>query len=459
MHIIAGLAHSPDLARYYSVKWEFIPNLAMDILVPMWMPALSAEAASMLFAALGLFLMVSGTIVLHRKLYGRWSLVPFLAFLLLYNRVFLWGFLNYLFSVGLALWMLAAHIHFRERNKLWRIVLFTLLSVVLLVSHLHAFASYAVLIACYEISIVWRKRRDAPWADLFTSAAQFVVPAILFLTLSGSTSNARTVKWSSPFDKVSGLLDMVNNYNLPLDIATFLLFAILACVGLFMRRLSVHRDLRLALVVLFIIYLCLPRLIFGSFGADRRLLVIVALVAVAALDIRIETARMRGMLVFGIAALFVTRMAVIGVNWVDAQKTYRPILAALDTLPTGVRVAVISGGKMFPYLQNPPLEHVPNMGVIKKNVYMNSLFAEPGKQVLHVVYGASTKFAVDPSQTFRLNDDQIGKANPFPGVPWERFDYFLLINPQLFVQTYPSQLTTTYKNGIVTLFKVEHPAH
>lgn len=459
MHIIANLANSADLARYYIVKWEFIPNLAMDLLVPLTMPALSAETASQLFAALSLFLMVSGTIVLHRTLYGRWTLVPFLAFLLLYNRVFLWGFLNYLFSVGLALWMFAAYIYFRDRNKALRIAAFTLLSVILLVSHLHALASYSVLVACYELSIAWRDRPNRPWANLLTGAAQFVVPAILFLTLSGSTSSARDVKWSSPLDKAAGVLDMVNNYNLPLDIATFVLLAGLAAIGMFLRRITIHRDLRLALAVLFIIYLCLPRMIFASFGADRRLLVIVALAAVAALDIEIHTARMRIALGAGIAALFIVRMAVVDVNWVNAQKTYRPILAAIDHIPPGVRVAVISGGKVFPYLQNPPLEHVPNMAVVSKNVYVNSLFAEPGKQVLHVVYGAKTPFAVDPSQTFRMNDDQVGKSNPFPAVPWERFDYFLLINPQLFVQTYPSQLKTVYRDGIATLFKVEHPAH
>lgn len=457
MYIIANLESSATLARYYSVKWEFIPNLAMDILVPPLARVTSAEFASLLFSAFSLFLLASGTIVLHRKLFGRWTLAPFLVFLLLYNRVFLWGFLNYLFSVGLALWMLAAHIHFRERGNVFRVLLFTLLSVVLLVSHLHAFASYAILVGCYEISIAWRHRHDAPWAKLLTAAAQFVFPAILFLTLSTSTTSATAVKWSSPMDKLYGLLDMVSNYSLPLDIATFLLFAAIAAIGVITRQLSIHRDMRLALIVLFVVYLCLPRMIFGSFGADRRLLVIVALAAVAALEVRIESARVRTVLAVGLAALFVGRMGVIGVNWIKAQQTYRPILAAIEQLPPGVRVAVISGSKLFPYLQNPPLEHVPNYGVISKNVYMNSLFAEPGKQVLHTVYGSSTTpFAADPSQTFRMDDSQIGKANPFPGVPWQRFDYFLLINPEFFVKDYGVDLTPVYRDGIAALFKVEH---
>jgi hypothetical protein len=454
MHIIAHLAQSADLAKYYSVKWEFIPNLAMDILVPMMIPALSAEAASLVFAAVSMFLMSSGAIVLHRQLYGKWSLLPFASFLLLYNRHFLWGFLNYLFSVGLGLWMLAAHIHFRARSPLFRIVLFTVLSVLLLVSHLHAFASYAVLVGAYEISVAWRNRDKAPWRDLLVSAAQFVLPVILFFALSSTTDRVGDIKWSSPMDKLYGLLDMVNNYSLPLDVATFLILAGLVALGLVTRRLSIHRDMRLPLALLFIIYLCLPRQIFASFGADRRLLVMVALAAVASLDVRIETVRVRTALVAGIALLFFVRMGVIAVNWVQAQRVYQPILTAMDQLPKGARVAVLVGGDNFPYLANPPLDHVPNMAVITRNAYLNTLFAEPGKQVLRVVYGATAPFSVDPSQTFRMDKSEIGKANPFPDVPLDRFDYLLLINQRYFVHDYPARLSPVFEKDIATLFKV-----
>lgn len=454
MHIIAHLAQSAELAKYYSVKWEFIPNLAMDIIVPMMIPALSAEAASLVFAAISLFLMSSGAIVLHRQLYGRWSLLPFTAFLLLYNRHFLWGFLNYLFSVGLGLWMLAANIHFRGRSALFRIVLFTVLSLVLLVSHLHAFASYAILVGGYELSVAWRNRGKAPWRGLLVPAAQFVLPAVLFFALSSTTERAGEIKWSSAVDKLHGLLDMVNNYSLPLDVATFLILAGLVALGLLTRRLSIHRDMRLPLALLFIIYLCLPRLMFASFGADRRLLVMVALATVAAMDVRIDTLRMRTALVASITLLFFVRMGVIAVNWVQAQRVYQPILAALEQLPRGARVAVLVGGDSYPYLANPPLDHVPNMAVITRDAYLNTLFAEPGKQVLRVVYGSTTPFSVDPSQTFRMDKQQIGSANPFPDVPLDRFDYLLLINQRYFVHDYPARLTPVFQKEIATLFRV-----
>ena len=454
MQIIAHLSESATLARHYLVHWEFIPNLAMDLLVPMMMPPLSAEQASLVFAALAMFLMASGAIVLHRALYGRWSLLPFAAFLFLYNRHFLWGFLNYLFSVGLALWMLAAHIHLRRRSDGLRVVLFSLLATALLISHLHAFASYAILVGGYEVSVAWRQRESRPWRPLLVAGAQFIVPCVLFLSLSRTTERAGEIKWSAPVDKLYGLLDMVNNYSLPLDVATFLILAALVGAGILSRRLSVHRDLRLPLALLFIIYLCLPRLMFASFGADRRLLVMVALAAVAALHLRIETPRVRGMLAAGLAVLFLGRMTVIGVNWIHADQVYQPILSGIEQLPHGARVAVICGGDSFPYLADPPLDHVPNMAVVTKEAYLNTLFAEPGKQVLQVVYGSKAPFSVDPSQTFRMPPEEKGKADPFADIPLERFDFVMLINPDYFSHDYPARFAPIYEKENVMLFKI-----
>jgi hypothetical protein len=34
MHILADLARSPDLQRFYTIEWRPVPNLAMDAIVP-----------------------------------------------------------------------------------------------------------------------------------------------------------------------------------------------------------------------------------------------------------------------------------------------------------------------------------------------------------------------------------------------------------------------------------------
>jgi hypothetical protein len=459
MYIIANLPHSADLARYYSLDWSFVPNLAMDLIVPRLIPPLSAETATWLFTATALFLMASGAIALHWTLYGDWSPAPFAAFLLLYNRQLLWGFLNYLFAVGMALWLMALYVALRQRPALLRVALFSLLSTLLMVAHLHAFASYAILVAGYELSnawIQWHKNRTLKIGALVAGAMQFAAPVILFLALSKTMERAGESQFGNPLDKLIGLLDLFNNYNLPLDAATFVLLFGLAAWGLLTRRLRLHRMMVLPLAMLSLLYLAIPHQFFSSYGADRRLLVLIALVAVAAMRIELHTLRAFTFLAAGLGILLLVRTAVIGINWVHASTVYAPVMEAIDQLKQGSRVAVLYGCKDYPTLQNPPLDHLANMAVVKKNVYINSLFAEPGQQPLRVVTGFHAKYSVSPSQTFRMKESQIGTANPFTDLPLERFDYVLMINPSYFVKAYPQAMRQVFEKDNVKLFAVEH---
>src|SRR5260370_8162680 len=61
------------------------------------------DIASKLFVVVIFGLITGGTIWLNRVATGAWRMWPLLAFPLLYNRMFLWGFLNYLFGFGVAL--------------------------------------------------------------------------------------------------------------------------------------------------------------------------------------------------------------------------------------------------------------------------------------------------------------------------------------------------------------------
>src|SRR5262245_31114409 len=51
---------------------------------------------------------------------GHWSVLPLIAFPLLYNDVFLVGTMNYLFGIGLSLWALATWVALRERAMILR---------------------------------------------------------------------------------------------------------------------------------------------------------------------------------------------------------------------------------------------------------------------------------------------------------------------------------------------------
>ena len=106
-------------------------------------------------------LIISGAMALHRALHGRWSVLPLIAFPLLYNRVFLIGVTNYQFGIGIALWGLATWVALREKALPLRLFVSTLFVLVLFFCHLFAVGVYAVGLLAFEL---WRltalERRD-----------------------------------------------------------------------------------------------------------------------------------------------------------------------------------------------------------------------------------------------------------------------------------------------------------
>jgi len=114
MHIIAVGAASPILRDFYTITWRPLPDLAMDLVVPLLARAMPLLWAGKAFLLLTFLLLAGGTALLHHALFRRWSAWPCLAFLLLYSRSLLWGFANFLFGVGLGLVGAAAWVRLRD---------------------------------------------------------------------------------------------------------------------------------------------------------------------------------------------------------------------------------------------------------------------------------------------------------------------------------------------------------
>lgn len=127
MHILADGGQSVWLRQYYEIHWDLLPNLSMDVVVPPLTRFMSVERAGKVFIALTFALLAGGTMALHAALHRRLSPWPLLAFFL-YNSVFLWGFLNYLFGLGLALFACALWVRLRTGSTRFVVPLFVFLA-------------------------------------------------------------------------------------------------------------------------------------------------------------------------------------------------------------------------------------------------------------------------------------------------------------------------------------------
>jgi len=107
---------------FYTVRWEPLPNLAQDLIVPPLAVLMPLALASKLFLVMVFGLIAGGAIWLNRVATGAWRVWPLLAFLLLYNRIFLWGFVNYLFGIGVALGGIALWLSLEPRRSWVRVL-------------------------------------------------------------------------------------------------------------------------------------------------------------------------------------------------------------------------------------------------------------------------------------------------------------------------------------------------
>src|SRR5438270_9776088 len=210
MHIEAAYRDSPLLRQFYALDWRPIPNLAMDLVVPPLARIMPLAWAGKAFLLAIFLLMAGGAASLHRVLFGRWSAWSLLAFLLLYNRILLWGFANFLFGVGLLLVATACWIALRERTSALRLLIAALFALALYLAHLFAFATYAFVLLGYELSRLYRQGRLASlggFGALCLSGLPFL-PVLILLVVTAAPGSGGEIGWSRLGRKLDPLLNI-----------------------------------------------------------------------------------------------------------------------------------------------------------------------------------------------------------------------------------------------------------
>jgi hypothetical protein len=375
MYLLSVLPDAADLAQHYALAWRPLPDLAFDAVVPPLAHLMPVEAAMRLMLGVTLIAMAGGCVVLQRVAFGRWSAWPLFAFLLLYSRVLLWGFLNYLAGLALMLWGLALWIAI-ERQPVWlRVAVGAVMATAIYLAHLAAFGCYAL--AVLALALTGRAKPGRIAATLAT-----FVPA-LALFAAGTTASAADESWGygnllRKFDLPVSIFD---NYSRPFDGATFAILLIAILVGLYRGAIATHPRLRWSVTAVLIAFIAIPSRMLSASGIDHRLPIAVALLFVAASDWGAVSPQWRRAATVALFALFAARMAIIETSWRAADRLYdtlRPALAAIDRDAT-VAVAtppsdVQAGGK--------PVFYFPALAVIERHAFIGTLFADPRQQPL-----------------------------------------------------------------------------
>lgn len=379
MYLLLHLPDSEPLRRFYELHWAPVPNLAMDAVVPLLARAMPLDWAGKLFVVATFSLLAGGAALVHRVASGRWSLWPLLAFLFLFSRTFLWGFLNYLFGLGLALVALAAWLALARRPPSLRLAVSAGFALALYFCHLMACAVYAVLVLGSELELAWRERSLGAGAALrrLMFAGVPFLPALALAVLA--PPGGGEIHFGHLARKPDLLFGVFDNYDRVFDVVCFALLALLAVIAYGRRQLGILPRLRGALLLLAVAYLLAPAQIMTASAVDHRLPPALALLLAAATSAPRLAPRTARAVAFGLLALFLARMGAVAVAWERADTVYERLLAALDRLPMGARLAVAHPADAIN--SSPiPKTHLPVLAVARREAFVPTLFAFEGQQ-------------------------------------------------------------------------------
>ena len=367
----------------YTLEYGIYPNLAMDILVPSLAAILGIETSGRIFIFLIFVVTVCGALLVNKALYGRVSIGALFVFCILYNGILAWGFMNYLFGLGMAMLSFGVYLLFQKYSALSRIIVSSLLSMVVFICHLYAFAVYGILVIFYEIfkSLEMQSDRDIPklFRNLSIAGAQAILPIICFIYFS-PMSSARVVsqiQFGNFRRKLEALSFVFGNYNLGVDLICYVSVAVFIGFMLGRRRITIARPMLAALVFLCGVFVIIPAVIFSSSSADRRLIVAIALVAVSSLHLSVRSWRELSAAAATIGSVYLLQIGIAQHSWAAYEPGLRSYLAAFQKVEEGsnVAVAVDPNASWFPI----NIRGVPSLLVLQRNAFPSQQFLWRGQ--------------------------------------------------------------------------------
>ena len=158
-HVLQCAASGADhVGRYYSYSLKIVPNLTSD-LIHMWPAAcVNLELTQKVLIQVGSFGLFAATAVLHRAIWGAWSLWPLIAVMVMHNMTWAFGFENFALTAPAAILVLALWFALATRGALVRLAVIWPCAVLVYVMHLYAFGFLMLMIGFLELHDVTRSQ-------------------------------------------------------------------------------------------------------------------------------------------------------------------------------------------------------------------------------------------------------------------------------------------------------------
>ncbi|WP_433909496.1 hypothetical protein [Sphingomonas yabuuchiae] len=466
-------AHQPWLAQWYRFEWQMIGNLGIDLLIEPLAPIFGLELAVKLIVIAIPVLTVTGLLWIAREVQGRIPATALFALPLAYSYPFQFGFVNFALAMALALNLFALWLRMGRLGAVRaRAILFVPLSCILWVAHtfgwgvLGVLAFSAELIRQHDIRRAKGARGVRGWAESAFHAGLGCIPLALPMVLmvlwrSGADVTGKTGDWFNWRWKINWVTMVLRDRWMAFDLASVTVLFLVLLKGVRDERVEYSRNLVLSAAFLFVVYLLLPRVVFGSAYADMRLAPYVLAIALIALRPR-RGLSLRGASTLAIVGLlfFVVRIGATTVSYVMYSNDYDRVLSALDHVPPRARLLTFVGRQYCADVwPSSRLEHVAGLALERKLAYANDQWSMAGGQLLTVRYAPAKRFAHDPSEivTQRRCRGQWWRPvdTALKLLPRDAFDYVWLVHAPRYDEALTRGLTPIWREGDSVLYRID----
>ncbi len=455
------IGRSEVLQHFYAFEWALIGNLGVDLLVELLAPLIGLEPAVKLIMLLIPALTVAGLLWVAFEVHGRIPPTTLLALPFAYNFPFLFGFANFALAMALALNAFALWLRLARLEALRvRALLFLPLSVILWVVHAFGWGTLGVLAFSAELVRQFDRGHNfivSGFRSAFHCLA--LTPPIALILLWRSEASGQTADWFNMNRKLDWLRMALRDRWEWFDVASLAVVALLLLWAMVSRRVSYSRNLAASALFLSIVFVLLPRIVFGSAYADMRLapyLFAIGLIAIRPPD-EAGPKLLRILGLIGIS-FFAARTAATTYSFWLYDRSYDRELAALDHVPRGARLVSFVGRPCVEPWAMSRLLHLPGIALVRREAFSNDQWTMAGAQLLRVRYSAGWPYTRDPSQivTQRRCGREIWRTidRALVGFPRHAFDHVWLISPPPFDPALTQGLQPIWQSGRSRLYRV-----
>lgn len=270
---------SEALQSFYEIDYKFVPDFTIELFVPRLEPVLGVYGAGALVAAVAAILAPLGGIALSRTLHGGaggWAAL--LGFVTVFNRNLEFGFINFLFALGLSLFVFALWVRL---DPGWRRTgIIAVAGVIVVANHILGFLFLGYIALLWEVS-KFRRGERGDWRQFLFGLT--IRDGLAFLPGLALIAYAFVIAedvstWSGGVamfgQRMEALMSGFSFFYSPLASlsAAALLVAIILGLYLGLRRdwITVHPDMAFVCIGVLALVIIMPAHLAGIWGLHLR---------------------------------------------------------------------------------------------------------------------------------------------------------------------------------------------